>query len=114
MLLDYNLRRLGIDPGSIRGYRREEFTHMAVASAVKSGSADAGLGILSAARALDLDFVQVTEERYEIAIPARHMRVPAVERMIEALRTREFVEGLKALGGYDTRDTGTMRVVSGG
>ena len=64
VLLDYALREKGVDASSIKGYEREEYTHTQIAAAVKSGAADVGLGVLSAARALGLDFIPWREERY--------------------------------------------------
>lgn len=57
LLLDFELQKRGIDPQDIRGYGREVTTHLAVALAVKSGEADAGMGVFSAAQALHLRFV---------------------------------------------------------
>ena len=54
VLLDYKLMEMGLSPQRIAGYQREEYTHLVVASAVRGGSADTALGILSAARALGL------------------------------------------------------------
>ncbi|HEJ83823.1 MAG TPA: molybdopterin biosynthesis protein, partial [Desulfobacteraceae bacterium] len=59
VLLDYHLKQAEIAPDAIRGYDHEEFTHMAVAVAVLSGTADVGLGIQAAAKALRLDFIPV-------------------------------------------------------
>src|SRR5262249_4670186 len=70
VLLDYELKRAGVDPASIQGYEREEFTHLAVAAAVQGGSADVGLGVLSAARALDLEFVPLLREQYDLVVGA--------------------------------------------
>ena len=69
ILLDHELQNLSINSGQIKGYEKEEFTHMAVASMVASGVVDAGLGILSAAKAMNLDFIPITKERYDLAIP---------------------------------------------
>src|SRR5208283_2955029 len=69
VLLDYNLERLGLDTAKIKGYEMEEFTHTTVAVAVLSGVADVGMGVLAAARALDLDFVPVATEQYDLVIP---------------------------------------------
>ncbi len=69
LLTDKCLRELGIDVQEVKGYEREEYTHMAVASAVLTGIADTGLGILAAAKALDLDFIPVAKERYDLVIP---------------------------------------------
>ena len=77
MLLDYMLGRLGIEAGAVSGYDREEYTHLAVAAAVAGGRADVGLGILSAARALAVDFVPLLEEQYDLVIPGPVLRVGA-------------------------------------
>jgi putative molybdopterin biosynthesis protein len=72
VLLDYELGQRAIATESVQGYDREEYTHLAVAAAVASGTADAGLGIQAAARALELDFVPLAEEQYELVIPQVH------------------------------------------
>ncbi|ABO51382.1 molybdopterin molybdochelatase [Desulforamulus reducens MI-1] len=106
ILLDYRLNQLNIDPDSIYGYNREEYTHMAVAAAVASGAADAGLGILAAAKALDLDFVPVVEERYDLCIPGEYWDTPYIKRLLEVISTTEFKQQVEVLGGYDLRDCG--------
>ena len=106
VLLDYELRKIGISPDEIDGYENELFTHLAVAAAVKDGVADVGLGISAAAKALDLDFIPVAEERYDLAIPERYLEDRLISRMIETIRSEEFKRRVEALGGYDTRSTG--------
>ncbi|HEY5997927.1 MAG TPA: molybdopterin biosynthesis protein, partial [bacterium] len=78
VLLDYRLAQAGVAPASVRGYRREEYTHWAVAMAVQSGLADCGLGIRSAAVALGLDFVPLEEEEFDLLIPEEHLDLPAL------------------------------------
>jgi putative molybdopterin biosynthesis protein len=111
MLLDAELKRAGIDPSSIRGYDREATTHLAVALAVKSGEADAGMCVYSAAKALGLPFVPVAQERYELAIRQKHMDDPRVTALCAAIASPEFKEILSRLGGYDTTETGVRRVL---
>lgn len=109
LLLDKHLKELGISPDAIRGYDRDEYTHMAVASAVLTGRADVGLGILSAAQALGLDFVPVTEERYDILIPQEFLELPTVQAVLKVIREdEEFKKAVISLGGYDTRDMGKV------
>lgn len=108
MLLDYKLKELGIDPVQITGYEREEFTHLAVAAGVKAGVADVGLGILAAARALDLDFIPLLKERYDLIIPESHYRTPLLKPLLDLIASDDFKKEVKALGGYDTSDTGRM------
>ncbi len=114
ILLDWHLERLGIDPAAIRGYGNEEFTHMAVAVAVASGAADAGLGIYAAARALGLDFLPVVTESYELAIPEEHRESAPVRALLAAIASEEFRRRVEALGGYHTTRTGEERVVGPG
>ncbi len=111
MLLDYELKKAGIDPASLPGYEREVTTHIAVALAVKSEEADAGMCVFSAAKALGLPFVPVARERYELAIRREHVDDLRVRALVEAIRSPEFRDILVHLGGYDTTKTGEMRSV---
>lgn len=108
VLLDFKLRQLGLEPDRIKGYSREEYTHMAVAAAVASGSADAGLGIRAAARALGLAFIGVVEERYDLCIPGEYRDTPFITRLLEVMSLQTFREDVTALGGYDLRDCGKI------
>ncbi len=108
VLLDYHLAEAGIDPGAIRGYSAEEYTHMAVAVAVQSGAADLGLGIRAAAQALGLDFVPVATEQYDLVIAAEHFGTEGIEALLEVIRGDEFLARVNALGGYDTSRTGEL------
>ncbi len=108
LLLDYKLKSLDIAPDSVIGYGREEYSHLAVAAAVKGGSADAGLGILSAARALKLDFVPLLNERYDLVIPQVYFRSRLLEPLLELLQVQDFKREVDALGGYDTSDMGKV------
>lgn len=111
LLLDYHLKRAGIDPAQVQGYRHEEFTHLNVAAAVAAGAADCGLGILAAARALGLDFVPVTREEYELCIPLEHWDHPGVQALRALLEDPAFRREAEALGGYDLQDAGRIREV---
>ncbi|MDR3628996.1 MAG: molybdopterin biosynthesis protein [Desulfocapsaceae bacterium] len=109
LLTDKILREAGISPTEIAGYGHEEYTHMSVAAAVAAGSADAGMGILAAARALDLDFIPIAEERYDLIVPECFIadsKILAVLTMMES--SRDFHLEILALGGYDLRDCGKV------
>lgn len=108
ILFDYRLQQKGIEPSAIHGYGYEEYTHMSVAAAVKAGTADAGMGILAAARALDLDFIAVAEERYDLCIPAEYWDTPYIQRLLEVMSLPEFKKEVNKLGGYDLRDCGRV------
>jgi len=108
ILLDYRLEQSGIDPGQINGYQHEEFTHMAVAVAVLSGTVDTGLGIHAAAAALDLDFIPVVTEQYDLVIPTTHFESENIQLLLETINTVEFKNRVEALGGYNTQKTGEI------
>lgn len=108
ILLDYKLRQLGINPASIDGYQLEEFTHMAVAIAVLSGTVDAGLGIFAAAQALDLDFIPVVTEQYDLIISNDHFGSSNIQILLETINSQIFKERVNALGGYSTAQTGKI------
>lgn len=111
VLLDYELQKRGIPPEQIAGYDHEEYTHLAVASAVASGMADCGLGVRSGAIALKLDFVPVSWERYDLAIPERHLTHPGIIPLLDILTTDAFRHALAQHPGYDPRETGTSHHV---
>jgi putative molybdopterin biosynthesis protein len=108
VLLDYELDRHDLDPDGIKGYEEDEYTHMAVAVAVLSGKVDVGLGIKSAARALELDFVPLVEERYDLLIPGAVFDTPMIRRVLEVINLDGFKQAVELLGGYSTRETGQL------
>ena len=108
VLFDYELAKAGIDSEEIFGYDNEEYTHMAVAVSVLSGKSDAGLGILAAARALKLDFMPITEERYDLVIPSRFLDLPMVKAILSIIQTPKFLQEVEKMGGYSTRETGRV------
>ncbi len=108
ILLDFQLKALGIDPAVINGYADEEFTHMAVAVAVLSGTADVGLGIQAAAQALALDFIPVVTEQYDLVIPGEFFDDAGIQVLLETIRSDRFKQRVQALGGYGTERTGQI------
>ena len=100
ILTDYLLKKAGIKGEDIKGYERDMTTHMAVAAAVGSGTADVGVGVYSAAKAMNLDFVSIGYEEYDFAIPEKYMETEMVQNFLEILRGKEFEAVLKELGGY--------------
>lgn len=109
VLLDYKLAKLKIKPEQVRGYEREEVTHMAVAVAVASGLADTGLGIKSAAKALGLDFVPVEREDYDLVFLKDFFVSDMGQKLIEVIRSAGFKQAVERLDGYDTAKTGEIK-----
>jgi putative molybdopterin biosynthesis protein len=108
VLLDYLLKKKGINPLDIQGYSKEEYTHLMVASAVVEGSVDAGLGILSAAKAFSLDFVPVAKERYDIIIPKEYHSSLKIQKLLTIIRSEKFRKKVLSLGGYDLSQSGKV------
>lgn len=100
ILLDFMLKQQQLSAEQLSGYTREEFTHTAVAAQIASGSADAGLGILSASRIFGLDFIPLADERYDFLVSADAFETPIVQRFLEVIRSAEFAARLDRLGGY--------------
>lgn len=108
VFLDYKLKEAGIDPSEVNGYDREATTHMAVAALVKNGGADAGMGIYSAAKAMDLDFIPVGEEEYDFATEKKNLELPKMQAFIEVLKSSGFKEKAMTIGGYDISMAGEI------
>ncbi|MEW6403492.1 MAG: molybdopterin biosynthesis protein, partial [Chloroflexota bacterium] len=108
VLLDYQLNLMGIVPDQIVGYTQEEYTHLGVAAAVASGRADCGLGIAAAAEALDLDFIPLFQERYDLVIPKEHAQSELLSPLLGLLAEREFREAVSSLKGYNVSVMGTV------
>ena len=105
-LVDYELARSGIAPTSIIGYDREEHTHLAVAASVASGRCDCGLGLLAAAGAFGLDFVPLRREPFDLVLNAASLEDPLLGPFWDLLSSSNFQASVRALGGYDTSETG--------
>jgi putative molybdopterin biosynthesis protein len=112
LLLDYEIGKLGLKPASIQGYEREEYTHLAVAAAIASGTADVGLGIHSAAAALNLEFIPLAQERYDLAIPKTFYESDLLKPLLDVLHDLKFKAAVSALPGYDVSVMGNILEVA--
>jgi putative molybdopterin biosynthesis protein len=112
ILLDSQLRKLGIEPASVKGYEREENTHISVATIIAQGQADAGLGAQSAASVARLDFIPLLKERYDLVTLRENLANPCVQRLVEVIRQESFHKMLGSIPGYDLTDTGTTNTVN--
>ena len=108
ILTDYLCKQNGLDTAAIYGYDREELTHTSVAAQIVSGSADAGMGIYSAAKLYDLDFIPICIEEYDLIVPDHAWDTPQVQQMIASLRSDAFREKIISLGGYTIENPGEL------
>jgi putative molybdopterin biosynthesis protein len=109
LLTDKCLKDMNLLPEFIKGYEREEYTHMGVASAVLTGMADTGLAVLSSAIALGLDFIPVAKERYDIAIDGQFYETDLIQKLLHIIREdMDFRQAVISLGGYDCSEMGKI------
>lgn len=111
VLLDYQLKQIGVDARTIKGYENEEYTHLGVAAAVSSGRADCGLGIEAAANALNLDFISLFTETYELVIPQEYIASGLFQPIMDAAEDPNFRLKIARLPGYDITSMGNIRTV---
>jgi putative molybdopterin biosynthesis protein len=107
VLLDYQLGLMGIAPERIAGYEQEEYTHLGIAAAIASGRADCGLGIAAAAQALDLEFIPLFQERYDLVIPKQFAEDDLLAPLFGVLADDRFRAEVSRLPGYDVSVMGT-------
>jgi putative molybdopterin biosynthesis protein len=104
--LDQQIQVLGIEISQIRGYKREVNTHSQVAEALISGTADVGLAVLAAAQRLNLSFIPLFEERFDLVIPEQTYKDPIFSPLFNNLNDTFFREKINSLVGYRSTDTG--------
>ncbi|MEG0128863.1 molybdopterin biosynthesis protein [Clostridium sp.] len=113
LLLDHFCEKNNINKSSIKGYDREEITHLTVAAQVSGNSADCGMGILAAAKIMDLDFVPLCSEDYDIVISKDMLEDYRVKCLIETISSSEFKAKIGEIGGYDLSHAGEVIVLGG-
>lgn len=108
LLLDLLLAKHGVPISQVHGYEQAELTHAAVAAYVASGMADVGLGVETAARRFDLDFLPLQTERYFFLVGLSTLEHPALQAMIATLNSAEFRAEIGKLPGYDAAQSGSI------
>ncbi|MGV3025831.1 molybdopterin biosynthesis protein [Clostridium thermobutyricum] len=106
ILLDFLLSQNNISKDQIIGYEREMLTHMSVAAEVNSNKVDVGLGVYSAAKEMNLDFIPVGNEEYDFLIKKSSLEF--LSPFIKALKSKEFKAALENLGGYEFTNSGEL------
>ncbi len=108
VLLDYQLKKLNLKPGDIKGCDQIETTHYGAAAAVSRGEADAALGIESAARAVGVDFVPLTRENYDLVMHRSFYDSESWRLIKHVLSSDSFKQNIVNLGGYEVDQTGQI------
>jgi len=108
LLLDYHLGELGIQVEKISGYDHESFTHLSAAAVVASGRADCALGIEAASYALNLDFLPLFTERYDLLIPEEYASGELLKPLFDLLDNPRFKDAVAERPGYDVSKMGQV------
>jgi putative molybdopterin biosynthesis protein len=108
VLLDYHLAKQGISNEHIYGYTQEEYTHLGVAAAIASGRANCGLAVAAAAQALDLDFIPLFQERYDLVFPREFASSELLAPVFELFQLDAFRKAVSALQGYEITPMGQV------
>lgn len=109
VLLDENLRLLGIYGSSIEGYDNETQSHLAVASAISSGKADVAVGNEKIARQVDnIEFIPLQKERYDLVIRKEQLHTIEIQTLLKIIRSEAFKNEFGHIGGYDTSEMGKI------
>ena len=109
VLFDFLLSQNEIETNQISGYEKEEYTHIAAAAAVGRGSADAALGIRAAAEVMDVDFLPLAEEKYDLIIKAENLDDPRINKLIKLISENKIKSKIENLGGYNCQETGNIK-----
>ncbi|MGO9021178.1 MAG: molybdopterin biosynthesis protein [Syntrophobacteraceae bacterium] len=108
VLFDYCLQQRGLSADKINGYDQEEFTHMSVAVNILSGRADAGMAIYSSAKALDLGFIPIGRERYDLVIAESAWTDFKMRTLLDIIASDSFRRMVTSMGGYDVSNSGRI------
>jgi putative molybdopterin biosynthesis protein len=111
LLLDHYLEKNGLSPEEITGYHQEEYTHLMLASVIASGKATCGLGIRAAATALNLDFIPLDSERFDLIIPTDRLDLDLFQPLLDVLADPNFQRAVESLDGYDASEMGQIRSI---
>ncbi|MFQ5455333.1 MAG: substrate-binding domain-containing protein [Nitrospirota bacterium] len=112
LLIDEYLKKVGIDSSMVNGYETEAITHLEVGISILKGDVDAGVGIKTAADMLNLDFIPLKKERFDLVIPREYFFSGDIQQIMTGLRSSQFKEKASMFGGYDTRDSGQIMYTS--
>jgi putative molybdopterin biosynthesis protein len=106
--IDQEFSKLDIDAKEIKGYDDSVATHLEVGLKILRQEADAGVATQATARMLGLDFVSLTQERFDILIPKERFFSSGIKTLLEIVGSREFRTRVEAMGGYDTSESGRL------
>ena len=109
ILMDVQLKRLGIPASKVKGYDQIMKSHLTMAAAIADGEADLAIGTERISRQIEnLDFIPLLEERYDFVIKKELMETPAVQKLLKVLKRPAFRQEIALFSGNDYRDLGKI------
>ncbi len=108
IFLDHELKKHNIEPSAVRGYDDEVTTHLEVGLAVKSGKADAGISSVAISKLLELQFVPLIRESFDMVVGKDTFFTKGIQAFIESLQSKKFKKIVEPLGDYDFADSGKI------
>ncbi|MBO5638743.1 MAG: substrate-binding domain-containing protein, partial [Oscillospiraceae bacterium] len=109
ILLDGQLRRMGLDSRMVAGYEREMRSHLTMAAAIASGEADLAIGTERISRQIEgLDFIPLLEERFDLVVRKEFLETDAADRLLSILRSPAFRKEISHFTGNNYRDIGSI------
>ncbi len=100
ILFDSLLKKHSLTSAQIQGYEREMFSHLSVAAEVKEKLNSVGLGVYSAAKTMDLDFIPVADESYDLVMTNSFYESEGGKLFLDVIQSNEFIKMVEQLGGY--------------
>lgn len=108
VLLDTQLKRVGISPKSVRGYEHIELGHIPAARQVLSGEADCCISTRATARGLGLGFIPLTSKWYDLVLYKKSLELPSIQALLQTICHPVFRREMEGLWGYDMHSAGTL------
>ncbi|WP_420403118.1 substrate-binding domain-containing protein [Nisaea sp.] len=103
------LEREGLDGEAVAWSTPPARTESELGEAVRTGRADAGLGLVSAAGQSGLTFVPLVEEEFDLLVSRKFYFEPPFQALLGFARSALFRDRAAELGGYDISELGRVR-----
>ena len=109
ILMDMQLKRLGIPASQVVGYNKIMKSHLTMAAAIAAGEADLAIGTERISRQIEnLDFIPLMEERFDFVIKKELFGTEAVQKLMKVLQSSAFRREIAHFSGNDYRDLGKI------
>ena len=109
ILMDVQLKRLGIPAAKVKGYDKIMKSHLTMAQAIANGEADLAIGTERVSKQMEgLEFIPLLEERFDLVIRKETMETEEMQKLLGILRSPAFRSEIAAFSGNDYRDLGKV------